>query len=50
MKSRKTPCLLYQIHQCSAPCVDKISQKDYQLDLNYAVDFLHGGKKSSKEY
>lgn len=48
MKSRKTPCLLYQIHQCSAPCVDKISYKDYQLDLNYAIDFLNGGKKSQK--
>jgi excinuclease ABC subunit C len=48
MKSRKTPCLLYQIHQCSAPCVDKISYKDYQLDLNYAIDFLNGGKKAQK--
>lgn len=48
MNSRKTPCLLYQIHQCSAPCVEKISQQDYQLDLNYAVDFLNGGRKAQK--
>ena len=32
-KSRKTPCLLYQIKQCSAPCVSYISDEDYKKDL-----------------
>jgi len=28
-KSRKRPCILYQIKKCSAPCVSKISQDEY---------------------
>jgi excinuclease ABC subunit C len=48
LKNRTTACLLYQIHQCSAPCINKISAEDYQVDLNRAMDFLHGGKKAIK--
>ena len=49
MNSRKEPCLLYQIHQCSAPCVNKISNEDYQKDIDLALNFFKGkGKKSLK--
>lgn len=48
--SRKEPCLLYQMHQCTAPCVEKISKKDYKKDLDLALDLFRGkGKKSLKE-
>ncbi|TNF01641.1 MAG: excinuclease ABC subunit UvrC [Deltaproteobacteria bacterium] len=48
--SRKEPCLLYQMHQCSAPCVEKISKKEYKKDLDLALDLFRGkGKKSLKE-
>ncbi|MBP9673895.1 MAG: excinuclease ABC subunit UvrC [Bacteriovoracaceae bacterium] len=44
--SRKEPCLLYQMHQCSAPCVDKIDVAEYNKNLDYAKNFLIG--KSSQ--
>ena len=48
--SRKEPCLLYQMHQCTAPCVEKISKKEYKKDLDLALDLFRGkGKKSLKE-
>ncbi len=45
-KNRKTPCILYQIHQCSAPCVGKISEDDYKNDLKKALSFFQSSKKS----
>ena len=48
--SRKEPCLLYQMHQCSGSCVDKISKNEYEKDLNLALDLFRGkGKKSLNE-
>jgi excinuclease ABC subunit C len=49
-KSRKEPCLLYQMKQCSAPCVDKISVSEYEHDLNLARDLFSGsGAKTLRE-
>ncbi|CAK6538146.1 MAG: excinuclease ABC subunit UvrC [Candidatus Midichloria mitochondrii] len=39
---RQRPCLLYQISRCSAPCVDKISEADYNKSLKRAKKFLSG--------
>jgi excinuclease ABC subunit C len=41
-RSRKEPCLLYQMRQCSAPCVDKITKEQYFQDLELALMFLRG--------
>lgn len=45
-KSRKRPCLEYQIKKCSAPCVALIEEDEYKKSVMMAVDFLSG--KSSQ--
>jgi len=47
-KSRKTPCLLYQMKQCSAPCVGYRSKEDYAKDLSDAIGFFQGPNKAKK--
>ncbi|MBC7430182.1 MAG: excinuclease ABC subunit UvrC [Bacteriovorax sp.] len=49
-KKRKEPCLLYQMHQCSAPCVGKIDEASYSDDLAFARDMFSGsGTKTIRE-
>lgn len=40
--TRSRPCLLYQIKQCSAPCVGFISASEYAKSVKMAKDFLRG--------
>lgn len=44
--NRSRPCLQYQIKRCSAPCVDLISQENYQSDIESAKHFLQGKSQS----
>ena len=41
-KSRSRPCLQYQIGRCSAPCVGKVSDEEYQEQVKLATLFLKG--------
>lgn len=41
-RARSRPCLQYQLGRCSAPCVDKISEQDYQQQVTLAKLFLKG--------
>ncbi|WP_219702128.1 excinuclease ABC subunit UvrC [Marinomonas lutimaris] len=40
--NRSRPCLQYQIKRCSGPCVNLISNEEYELDVRHARMFLQG--------
>ena len=42
---RTRPCLLHQIHRCSAPCVGKVSQAEYAQQIEQATAFLEGKRQ-----
>jgi excinuclease ABC subunit C len=41
-QNRSRPCLQYQIHRCSAPCVGFVARECYQQDVQDTVMFLEG--------
>lgn len=46
-KNMDGPCLNYQIKQCSAPCINKISQKEYNRNIRRAKLLLQGRYKKT---
>lgn len=47
--NRERPCLQYHIKRCTAPCVEKVSQKDYAEQVEQARQFLSGESRAVQE-
>jgi excinuclease ABC subunit C len=45
LKSRKRPCIEYEIKRCTAPCCGFIENEDYHKLVKDAVSFLEGREK-----
>ncbi|MFT6106046.1 MAG: excinuclease ABC subunit C [Rickettsiales bacterium] len=48
-KSRKKPCMEYQIKRCSAPCVGLSGREEYGGLIGQVLDFLSGKKSTLQE-
>ena len=48
-KTRKRPCLQFQIKRCSAPCVNLISKENYNESVLEAKNFLNGNSSKIKQ-
>jgi len=48
-KSRKKPCLEYQIKKCSAPCVGLISKEEYDISVKNTIAVLSGKSQEIQE-
>ena len=44
-KNRTRPCLLYDLKQCSAPCVSKVDEKEYKNQVSDTIKFFQGSQK-----
>ena len=44
-KNRTRPCLLYDLKQCSAPCVSKVNENEYKNQVSDTVKFFQGSQK-----
>ena len=47
--ARSRPCLQHQIKRCSAPCVGKVTARQYDEQVNMAARFLSGDSKNVQE-
>lgn len=48
--ARTRPCLQYHIKRCTAPCVQKITQKAYEEQVDQAFAFLDGKSDQIQKY
>jgi excinuclease ABC subunit C len=44
-RRRVSPCLLYQMRRCTAPCVGRVTKEEYAQQVAAAMDFLSGKTK-----
>ena len=44
-KNRTRPCLLYDLKQCSAPCVSKVDENEYKNQVSDTIKFFQGSQR-----
>ena len=49
LEKRIKPCLYYHIHKCSAPCIGRISKKEYAEYVEEIRSFLSGDNRAAVE-
>ena len=49
LEKRIKPCLYYHIHKCSAPCIGRISKKEYAEYVDEIRSFLSGDNRAAVE-
>lgn len=49
LEKRIKPCLYYHIHKCSAPCIGRISKKEYSEYVDEIKSFLSGDNRAAVE-
>ncbi len=50
MRSRKRPCMTFEIGRCTAPCVDYVTPSEYGKDVDQALEFLRGEDEKVKKH
>lgn len=45
-RHRSRPCILYQMNQCTAPCVGMITPEQYRQDIQTVVEVLEGQSRA----
>ena len=48
-KLLKRACLHYDMGQCLAPCIGKVTSNEYRKEIDKVIDFLNGNTKEIKE-
>jgi excinuclease ABC subunit C len=48
-RNRSRPCLQYQIHRCSGPCVATVTPEQYAKDVALTVMFMEGREQQAQE-
>lgn len=46
LKMLPSPCLYYHIGRCSGPCCGKVSEQEYQKNVDKVIDLLEGRSES----
>lgn len=49
LKARKRPCILYEMKQCLAPCVDFCTKEEYDKQVEQVIQFLKGKDKTIRK-